>query len=166
MQTTQNTMTNTALVEVAQRHGGHQFTQNQHQAIDTYYTATAALPDFEITDLEYLTHHRDTYGEDTTLAEIRYDFAQLSEWYEALDSLYSALVSDPAHNEEQYEAGRWLVEQEANQFFHQLNRVRRESLRYLIGTAGPCPEVDSGFLTFCDVPPKIRLDGTAVAESQ
>lgn len=107
-----------------------------------------------------------------TREQVESAFKHLSEWYELLDSLKAGLrreygsvdgypVVGPAHSTA---AVRYMTGQ-CNRWYHKLNEVRREACRAAYGTAGPQPEVDSGCLTFFDVP-GIELDGTIAAESQ
>lgn len=91
-------------------------------------------------------------------------FNWLDQWYEQLDSLKSGLRNGgygPNHTK----AGLSYLRQECNRWYHTLHLVRREACKYAFGTAGPQPEVDSGYLTFFDIP-GIELDGTIAAESQ
>jgi hypothetical protein len=91
-------------------------------------------------------------------------FDWLREWYGALDSLKSALRNGeegPAHSG----AGASYLRQECTDWYRKLHQVRREACKYAFGTAGPQPEVDSGYLTFFDIP-GVQLDGTIAAESQ
>lgn len=100
----------------------------------------------------------------TDRAHILACFGWLSEWYEQLDSLKSGLRNGeegPAHTA----AGMRYLKQECVEWYRTLHLVRREACKWAFGTAGPQPEVDSGVLTFFDIP-GVPLDGTIAAESQ
>jgi hypothetical protein len=100
----------------------------------------------------------------TDRAHILACFGWLREWYLQLDSLKSGLRNGgegPAHSR----AGTRYLKQECTRWYRTLHLVRREACKYAFGTAGPQPEVDSGMLTFFDIP-GIELDGTIAAESQ
>jgi hypothetical protein len=133
------------------------FTEQDHAAINRYNETTGVLDDC----LDVISFTSDDPDDSPAMIKMHFDW--LREWYEALDSLYSDLGTGPDNGLPN--AAIRLIEHETNRFFHTLNLVRRQALLHLIGDAGPCPEVDSGTVTFFDCPPKIQLNGTTVAES-
>src|SRR5690554_5088397 len=175
----------TSTIGVAREHLAHYayevepFTANELAAIERYEDATGVLHDClawaeygldrtreEAEQLDARDDDDPTTGHvvEVERANILASFDWLSEWYERLDSLKSALRNPhagPAHSQA---AERYLKSQ-CNDFFRMLNLVRREACRWEFGTAGPRPEVDAGAVTFGDIP-GIELDGTAVGESR
>lgn len=143
-------------------HVREEFTPRQLEAITVYDKATGVLLDC-LDSLNFEVHDEDGFRYDDQVGHIKTHFGWLREWWVALDTLYGALaVGDDQHHKPNAVA---LLTYEANRFFQVLNTTRREALRGLIGDTGPCPEVDSGALSFGDIPPRILLNGTALAES-
>ncbi|MFI1580061.1 hypothetical protein [Embleya sp. NPDC020630] len=128
---------------------------------------TAAVDDyasvFDVIEAGYFREVEAEHGTEIAREHARGHFATLDAWYQELDSLYTDLATGPGQTHS--EAARHILQREANRFFHVLNLLRREVCTWLLGTAGPRPEIDAGVLTFCDIPPRIHLDGTALAES-
>lgn len=143
-------------------YGVEPFTASELNAITVYEVASAGLPDtFDSLDA-------DNTPEGFTAEEVKAMYAglfdDLARWYEALDSLKSGLRNPhdgPAHSRAAYS----YLREECIAWYRTLHLVRREACRFAFGTAGPRPEVDSGHLTFLDIP-GIELDGRIAAESR
>lgn len=137
---------------------------HEHKAVATYNAAVEGIED--VLDVIEARHFREVeaeLGTDIARADAHGHFTTLTIWHDALDGLYGDLAYGRGQRHSEF--ARRLVEHEANRFFRALNLLRREVCTWLLGTAGPQPEVDAGVLTFCDVPARIHLDGTALAES-
>lgn len=98
-----------------------------------------------------------------TESMIRSDFDGLSRWYCELDTLKTDLGVRGASHNAGTAAARYFA-RECTRWYAALHTVRREACRYAFGTAGPEPEVDSGHLTFFDIP-GVELTGCITAES-
>ena len=137
------------------------FTTLEREAIAAYEQATAGIPDA----LDVVGGYYDEDADPATVADTaRHLFTLLREWYTALDALYSGL-RNPGEGPAFSEAAHRFLREQCTAWYHTLNVVRRETCRALVGTAGPCPEVDAGTMTFFDIP-GVELDGRIAAESR
>lgn len=138
------------------------FTDAEQAVVDAHRGRVQGIPEcVDHTSAADLQQHEHDHGRDDTITYAKNLFRMLDDWHTALDSAHADLVAVDDTNLSP--AAEFFIHAEANRFMHALNLVRREVLRYLLGTAGPAPAVDSGALCLSNFP-VIPLNGTAVAE--
>lgn len=158
------------LVKVFERHTlpgvgeGRELAPAERAAVDRYNKALEGIEDcLDVVGAEQFADHEKEFGRDAALDYARAHFQWLDEWHTALDSLHAQLgLTDEDRGP--HGTSLRLLEHESNQLFHSLNLVRREVCAWLLGQAGPRPDVDSGYVAYSNFP-LINLNGSIAAES-
>jgi hypothetical protein len=143
-----------------------QLTPAERAAVDRYNQALEGIEDcLDVVGAAQFADHEKEFGRDAAVDYARAHFGWLDTWHTALDSLHAQLGLTGEQDGVLHSTSRRLLEGESNRFFHQLNLVRREVCAWLLGGAGPRPDVDSGYVAYSNFP-VIQLNGSIAAESE